>query len=1036
MQKTFVYLNPRKKLVEETADWLEERVVDDPSGAKSLARFCVVVPTAQSGRNLRLALARRFPNGVLPPMVVLPMQLVAPADESLPEATDTEVAAAFLKFTETRPRHHVADGKPELDEWTHLFRPESSGDPDAIFSVLDQLSDIWRILGAGGLLMRDVRESEAVSTVLADAQGDESVRWDELAELEEAFFSFLHDHGLRHRAEGLHLAKTAPKALPEEIEEVILPALADPVPVLYGVLENQRVSLKVTVLLHCGKADEGKFDKWGCPKVECWTGDARPVIGKRISNDGRGAEDVFTEDDIFRAPNFSALAGELVKDFPEAKSQLALPSLALCDSRAFPEISAAFLNGGYVIHNPESHRLSDSSLGRLVSSLFISWKTPAAGLPWETFVSIFRADDVMSALKKSGVVGKRTETLEGLDIFQNKYLPTFMPERLKFPLEVLDTEKEKPKVEAFLEDAEEVFALLDEARKNETLAEFTRHFLMSVFKFKSLRNARQDNGRSDTSRESEEEFRAAADCVWRLLDSISSKMVCECGLSDDDIVALARRLLGASTYSLEPESHDAVKTEGWLELAWSECDKLALAGLHEGAVPDSIIGHAFLPDKLRAALGLTSNVRRLARDTWLFKELVDSHAPHAIHAYIASTNDAGDICRPSRLLFLCGDAELAGRVEFLFGKTGTPATTPPRIPPKGEWRLNLPDEVQLQHGHLSSSAIDTYLESPFKYLLQYGMAMSKYEDKRELGYDDFGTLVHAVLEAYALDQFNKGFDGQLTNADDIRSRLLEIIDKKFAVFGGHPTTNVHLQLESLRERLLAFADIQATWAKDKWRVAMEPEYDFEVAPFDGLDVTIKGKVDRIDGRIGADGKMEYRIIDYKTWDEVGDASGHIQTSSAEQIAFAGKLKLPTEECDKGCGKRRMLTTQLPLYGKCLEKKDPETFLEKGRIVDYCYLILGEDAANVKPYGSSQPFGGKGPSAQSIKIADLADLSLKTAETVIRRIQANIFWPPVVSEKTKLYDYDDLVMRSPELDQGDGDDASDWRKKQERKLEEL
>lgn len=1021
--------NPRRKLVEEVADWLRSHMRKDDAGADSLAHVCVVVPTAQSGRNLRLALAKRFPNGMVSPMVVQPMRLVVPADDSLQEATDAEVAALFLKFVESRPRRHVEDGKCVVEEWTHLFRPESFGDHDALFSFLDQLSDIWRVLGARGLLMGDVREVDAARKVLEEACGDESVRWDELAELEDAFFAFLHCHGLRHRAESLHLAKTAPSALPEEIEEVVLPALADPVPVLYDVLENQRESLKVTVLLHCDEADMAKFDKWGCPQVNCWTGNARPEIGRRISNDGQTQEDVFTEDDIFRAPNFSALAGELVKDFPEAKSKLALPSLALCDSSAFPEISAAFLNSGYVIHNPESHRLSDSSLGRLVRALFNAWKVSSAGLPWDTFVSIFRADDVTSALKKSGVVEKRTETLEGLDIFQNKYLPTFMPEKLDFPPEVLDPKREKPKVDAFLEDAKAVLALLGEARKKETLAEFARHFLMGVFKFKRLRDTTQDNGRADNprERESEEEFRAAADCVWRLLDSLSSKTVGECGLSDNDIVALARRLLGASTYSLEPESHDAVKTEGWLELAWSECDKLALAGFHEGAVPDSIIGHAFLPDKLRAALGLTSNAGRLARDTWLFKELVDSHAPHAIHAYIASANDAGDICRPSRLLFLCGKAELAGRVEYLFGKTGTPDVTPPRIAPKGEWRLKLPDEVPLPNGHLSSSAIDAYLESPFKYLLQYGMGMRKYEDKRELGYDDFGTLVHAVLEAYAREQFEKGPDGQLSDVEAIRRRLLEIMDEKFAVFGGHPTTNVRLQLEALRDRLSDFAAVQATWAKDGWRVAVEPEYGFEVAPFNGLGVKIKGSVDRIDGRVGADGKMEYRIIDYKTWDDVGDASKHIQTSSEEQIVFADKLKLPTEECDRGCGKRRMLTTQLPLYGKCLEKKDPEKFLNKGGIVDYCYLVLGADAKNVKPYGSRES------SRNSICIADLVDLSLKTAETAIRRIQANIFLPLVPSKKTKLYDYGDLVMRSPELDQGDGADESDWLKKQKQKL---
>ena len=87
-----------KRPIDTVVDLLAGKVKADPSGAKSLAHLLVVVPTAQSGRNLRLALARRFPNGLVPPKVALPMQLVASADESLPEATDAEVAALFLKF--------------------------------------------------------------------------------------------------------------------------------------------------------------------------------------------------------------------------------------------------------------------------------------------------------------------------------------------------------------------------------------------------------------------------------------------------------------------------------------------------------------------------------------------------------------------------------------------------------------------------------------------------------------------------------------------------------------------------------------------------------------------------------------------------------------------------------------------------------------------------------------------------------------------------------------------------------------------------
>lgn len=1021
---TTEFLDPKRKLVDEVADWLcgtgpfagRGRVRRTAEGAPSLDHVTVVVPTAQSGRNLRLAVARRFPGGgVIPPRVVQPMRLVKPADETLREATSAEVAAAFLKFLETRPRRHEAqhDGARTLvlDEWTHLFRGEAFEDREAAFSLLDQLLDIWRVLCGGGLLMREVATHEGARPVLEAALGDEVARWQELGELETAFFAFLEARGLRHPAANVHLAKTRAAALPDEVEEVVLPALADPVAVLCDVLRQQRETLKVTVLLHCDRADAGRFDDWGRPKTDAWTGRNRPRLAG------------LTEADIVRAANGSDLAKRLAADFPSVQSGKALPSLALCDAELFPEISAAFLNEGYVVHNPESHRLAVSSLGRLVRDLLSLWQPTAHGVGWESFVSVLRADDVLAALRAEGLIGSREDVLAGLDAFQNRYLPRFVTDDLAVP-PVETRSGERAVLEAFKAAARAVLGWLADARQTGTLVGFVRSFLVRTFGRRPL-----------TGAGGEEEFRAAAACVWTALDDLSSETVQALGLAPRDRLALARRQLEAATYALEPASPDAVKTEGWLELVWSEGDRLALAGLHEGAVPDSVVGHAFLPNALREALGLTSNAMRLARDSWLLQELVASHAPHAVRAYVARTTDAGDVCRPSRLLFLCDDAQYAARAECLFGDLGESSVTPPRtVSPR--WRLRLPDAAPLPHGRLSASAIEEYLKSPFAYLLKFGLGMEPVKEKRELGYDDFGSLVHKVLEAYANEQFAASEAGGAQLADEaaIRARLAAIADDAFAQYGTCLTANLRLQLEAVKGRLEAFARVQATWAADGWRVGARPELKFRVRPFADLDVEVTGSVDRVDCRAGADGAKEYRIIDYKTWDDVRKAASHVRTSAPEQIAFADRLKLPTTPPDAKGARTRLLAIQLPLYGRCLEASDPATF--RGRIVDFCYLVLGEDAENVKPYGSALPFGGKNPSGNTVRLMELRELALETARTAIRRILANVFWPPCATEGQALHEFDALVTLSPERDQGEGEAKSAWLKAQEAKLEAL
>ena len=128
--------------------------------------------------------------------------------------------------------------------------------------------------------------------------------------------------------------------------------------------------MKITTLLHCEESDRNHFDEWGRPKVESWTGEAHPVVS------GLGDEDIVS------LPDDRMFAERLVNDFPKQGSGLKLPALGLCDSELFTVISAAFLNEGRVIQNPERNRLAVSSLGILIQNLLALWRPSAAGIPF------------------------------------------------------------------------------------------------------------------------------------------------------------------------------------------------------------------------------------------------------------------------------------------------------------------------------------------------------------------------------------------------------------------------------------------------------------------------------------------------------------------------------------------------------------------------------------------------------------------------------------------------------------------------------
>ena len=453
-------------------------------------------------------------------------------------------------------------------------------------------------------------------------------------------------------------------------------------------------------------------------------------------------------------------------------------------------------------------------------------------------------------------------------------------------------------------------------------------------------------------------------------------------------------------------------------------------------MPDSVLGHPFLPESLRTALGLPSNEQRLARDTFLLSSILSSRKDGNVRAYFARTNDEGDIHKPSRLLFLVPDDRLAVRTKILFGDLPAGGRRPPRIV-ADDWRPNLPDTVELPHddddetpgGRLSPSAIDTWLKCPFAYLLKYGLGMDRFEEKDELGADDFGTIVHAVLERYAKAQM--ACADQLKDEDKIRNAIAKHFDDVRASYGFMKSQKLRIQLDAVRERLLNFAPIQAKWSGEGWRIEAS-EFPVRVRPFEGegeSDVWIKGYVDRIDSRKRDDGTVEYRIIDYKTWDERGKVTGKIITGSAKQIEHAGKVGVPLtgEKTSKGDAKdRRFLTIQLPLYGRCLEKTDQAKY--EGKISDYCYLVLGKDKENTVVFGSSSDQGEFECQKKSKTVlADLAPAALATAKAAIRAIRANLFWPPGPSDELRYGGLKELFLNSPKSDL----EGSGWLARQER-----
>ena len=850
----------RRKAVDAVADFLAARARTDAAGVKSLAHILVVVPTAQSGRRLRHALARRFPTGVVPPLVRTPAHLV---DLSAPD---------------------IAGRADEL-----LALREANGGKGG-FDVAAELADIRRILGANALSFSDVAENVG-SILTGDLADVEIERWQKLAGLESRYFAALQLRGKRDRVAALKDELAKPIEFPG-IEEAVVACVLDPLPVMNLVLEKS--NLPVTELVP---------DVSSAPELKML----------QIAASGTAASE----------------ATKIASLFASVKPDEALPALCLADPEIFPEIQGALRAKGLKVHNPSAMALSTSSLGHLAHQLAALARTSS----YSVFSAFVRGGDVRRWLKAELKIddAKLTAALADLDNRQQQLIPA--------------------KVDDIAPKTEHTLRAIFELVKVQLRKRGMRQILASIFSTLAL------DERDERSRE----FAAAAEAVNGLIDECFAKDV-----PRDLALELFERRLGETTYSLEPDEGDTILTDGWLELPFLEADEVTISGFAEGKVPESVVGHAFLPDSLRRGLGLVDNTARTARDKTILAMTLACRETAAVTVHFHSVDGKGDVMKPSRLLFDCkDDEELVRRVIALYAtRAGTGETPPADLPDRWKIKLSVPPEYA-ELRKTSPSSLDLYMHCPFTYLLRKTYNESEDYRAEELDASEFGNLAHDALEAWGQGELKDS-----TDADAIAAVLEEKVDAILVErFGLEIPAIVALQGESVKRRLRRFAALQAARAADGWRV-MATERKMKVAY--GHTV-VAGRCDRIDfnERTG-----EWCVIDYKTWD-----------SAARAAAFETKKD----------GTRIWKSLQLPLYCAMLDA-DPDFPEAKRERITASYCILAKTVADTC---YSESFSG----------ADVPDAEAKVKE-LVDGIERGVFWPATDTSEWR-WDFAEWIFNSPE-----------------------
>ena len=896
--KNIQYINPKIKLVDGVADWLcgangfAGLVEDTPFGSKSLAHVLVVVPTAQSGRRLRFALAKRASEkgwgGVLPPVVAMTSTLLNGdrpdvASEAIEIATLAEVLLDI-----------------DLSEFPVLFPkvPDERGLRWAL-DMAERLLGIPQVLGEGAMFAHEVQ---------CDAEKD---RWEDIAKLEKFFIAALKGKGFISRLKSRRAAVDAGCRI-EGVRQIVLPGLPDIQPALVRYLENS--AQEIMVLVHGSEDESSRIDGWGRP-VQYFAASIRPS-------------------DIFPAPTAVVEADDIAGFFRSVKPEDALPALAVCDSEMYPELEGAFQNrfseDELVLRNPTREK---SSLGRLLTSILALSESG----DYTTFSAFLRSGDVArwlsTELKETpaGIAG----FVGALDSVQNAHLPRTVDETLsaiRSDLAAARHDRERDALAGLLKVCELVKSELGDAFA------FLRKMFASV--------------KLDERNPGDRELVAAAEKVRELRREV------EAGAIPQHMRGmLFSKLLKRVAYMLEPLAPNILAANGWLEVPWCDEDELVIAGFNEGCVPESIVGHPFIPDSLRASLGLVTNEMRAMRDSFIFAEAVRCRDAGNVRVHMHQIAGDKNVMKPSRILFGgIEDGDLPGLARRLYAVTkGHEGSPPKQLPDAWRLRLPIPPKERIERKTISPTRLDQYLRCPFNFFLQETFGESSDDRAQELDAMTFGTLCHEALDRFAKEGPNDSVDAQeIADWLEHEARIL------LGAYGTSLPAIIELQGESAIARLRNFAPIQVARRKAGWRIiAAEQSLECRIKSSNTL---LRGKVDRIDEN---EHTGELAIIDYKTWEAPRDESTSLQ---------------------------------LPIYRAMVQCSS--RFSARAADAKALYCILAKRAEDTL-FDEARAFGSAGQSEAEDKVVAALD-----------GIARGIFYPPS-KDSDWSRDYGGLIWESPE-----------------------
>lgn len=915
-------------------------------GSLDLSDHLILVPTKNAGRRLREALAihaAKFDSAVLPPLVVTPDFLYAPSRLVASENQVASPLGAELLWTGLFLQL-------PLDEFRRVFPI------DPVERSLKWANDNAReLLRVRNLLVESDLDFQKAAAILA-SQDLEAGRWTEFSVIEKLAITQIEKAGFRDPAAATHEAAERGE-LPAKIRHLVVASIADLKPLASRVLTRYAERFPIHILIHAPESEAAHFDPFGRPLPAHWL--TREIV---IQDPAHSIHQCTNPADQ------AELCRELLAPYSNPASLFAI---GIPDPEVAPTLEQQFLAAGHSSYDPAGKPVSHEGiyyLLKLTHQLVTSERFSSLSL-------LLRCPGVIDAALQDRATESRSSSGTVLRHF-DKFSEESLPDRLSDAL--LGAKHRASKYPALATIITWSQRWITRFRK-EDFTSVVNAYLSEIFSQK----------RFHSHDPSEAVFIEVAAGIQELASELDSAEIAFPRPPDASdhfellLSSLAERRVYPDRGPLD------IDLQGWLELLWEDAPQLLLTGMNDHAVPEAIIGHAFLPDSARRVLGIQNNDDRFARDAYLLTSILETRndSRGRVDLLFGRQGTSGDPLRPSRLLFQCHDSDLAERTLDLFSEQDHESQPLPR---SIAWKLKpaplAPDHRVFQR--ISVTGFKQYLTCPFRYYLKFGLGMEKVESgKNELSAADFGNLVHAVLEALGQDEQMRDSTDDSTIAQFFEREIDQWLQ---AQFGFRLTTPVMIQREAARQRLSHWSKVEAAERAKGWRIlAVEVPFGKDDTPFTLNGMTVTGRVDRIEQHP----EHGIRVFDFKTISPMED--GRIKTvdryhlanvKRTEDVADFPDWALSTDAKGKAI---HWVDLQIPLYCLAMAERYPGITISAG------YITLGRTEAEVR-----------------IDLWDaLDDATIATARTcaegVIDSIRNQRFWPPN-EQMPKWDDFKDLL----------------------------